>query len=245
MSVLLLDEADIFLAKREKGGDLERNGIVSVFLRVLEYYSGILILTTNRIGQFDEAFSSRVHIKLYYPKLDEKSTINIWKMNLKRIPRTQLDLDVEDDKIIKFAKQQWAETKEKQTQRWNGRQIKNAFQTAIALARWDHQEAFRDDDNQRACLSVKQFKIVAETSAHFDDYISIMYGVDEGDTWDVIAARDCLRKNEYRRKVAKRSGTLARSPRWLRRNDDNDDDYDEDEDEDEDDENEEKMKKKM
>ena len=27
--VLLLDEADIFLAKREKGGDLERNGIVS------------------------------------------------------------------------------------------------------------------------------------------------------------------------------------------------------------------------
>ena len=27
--VLLLDEADVFLAKREKGGDLQRNGVVS------------------------------------------------------------------------------------------------------------------------------------------------------------------------------------------------------------------------
>jgi SpoVK/Ycf46/Vps4 family AAA+-type ATPase len=36
--VLLLDEADIFLQKRDKA-DIKRNSIVSVFLRVLEYYS--------------------------------------------------------------------------------------------------------------------------------------------------------------------------------------------------------------
>jgi len=36
--VLLLDEADIFLQKRDKT-DIKRNAIVSVFLRTLEYYS--------------------------------------------------------------------------------------------------------------------------------------------------------------------------------------------------------------
>lgn len=59
--VLLLDEADVFLAKRGKA-DLKRNALVSVFLRVLEYYAGILFLTTNRVGTFDEAFKSRIHM---------------------------------------------------------------------------------------------------------------------------------------------------------------------------------------
>lgn len=57
--VVLLDEADIFLEERSPA-DLQRNALVSVFLRVLEYYEGILILTSNRIGTFDEAFKSRV-----------------------------------------------------------------------------------------------------------------------------------------------------------------------------------------
>ena len=71
---------------------------------------------------------------------------------MKRIFRAQLDLDVEDNKIIKFAKQQWAATEEKETQLWNGQQIKSAIQTATALARWDHQEAVRNGDDRRACL---------------------------------------------------------------------------------------------
>ena len=41
--------------------------IIGVFLRVLEYYAGILFLTTNRIGDFDEAFTSRIHMRLFYP----------------------------------------------------------------------------------------------------------------------------------------------------------------------------------
>jgi len=39
--VMLLDEADIFLAQRTNQ-DVERNALVSVFLRILEYYEGIL-----------------------------------------------------------------------------------------------------------------------------------------------------------------------------------------------------------
>ena len=66
--VLLLDEADVFLSLRNQN-DLSRNAIVSVFLRTLEYYSGILFLTTNRVGALDPAFKSRIHISLYYPNL--------------------------------------------------------------------------------------------------------------------------------------------------------------------------------
>ena len=46
-AIVLLDESDVFLEEREKT-DLQRNALVSVFLRVLEYYEGILILTSNR-----------------------------------------------------------------------------------------------------------------------------------------------------------------------------------------------------
>jgi hypothetical protein len=49
---MLLDEADVFLAARDRR-DLQRNAVVSVFLRVLEYYSGILFLTTSKVGAFD------------------------------------------------------------------------------------------------------------------------------------------------------------------------------------------------
>ncbi|KAK3299450.1 uncharacterized protein B0H64DRAFT_439821 [Chaetomium fimeti] len=47
--VLLLDEADVFLAERSPQ-DFERNSLVAVFLRVFEFYAGVLFLTTNRDG---------------------------------------------------------------------------------------------------------------------------------------------------------------------------------------------------
>ncbi|ORY13314.1 hypothetical protein BCR34DRAFT_673035 [Clohesyomyces aquaticus] len=45
--VVLLNQADVFLEERGLQ-DMERNALVSVFLRVFEYYDGILILTSNR-----------------------------------------------------------------------------------------------------------------------------------------------------------------------------------------------------
>ena len=57
-AVLLLDEADVFLQERDTK-DVARNALVSIFLRQLEYFQGILILTTNRIGDCDPAFESK------------------------------------------------------------------------------------------------------------------------------------------------------------------------------------------
>ena len=50
-AVLLLDEADVFLEARTSQ-DLHRNALVSIFLRLLEYFQGILFLTTNRVATF-------------------------------------------------------------------------------------------------------------------------------------------------------------------------------------------------
>ena len=57
-AVLLLDEADVFLQKRDNK-DVMRNALVSIFLRQLEYFQGIMFLTTNRIADCDPAFESK------------------------------------------------------------------------------------------------------------------------------------------------------------------------------------------
>ena len=52
-AVLLIDEADVYMEKRTFA-DMHRNALVSIFLRLLEYFQGILFLTTNRVETFDE-----------------------------------------------------------------------------------------------------------------------------------------------------------------------------------------------
>lgn len=82
-AIILLDEADVLLAERSHN-ELERNNIVSVFLRVVEYYEGIMFLTTNRESTIDPAFQSRINISLEYPELDRNCRKSIWETFLRR-----------------------------------------------------------------------------------------------------------------------------------------------------------------
>ena len=100
--ILLLDEADVFLQRRNKT-DLVRNSVVSVFLRVLEYYSGILFLITNRTGIIDPAFKSRIYMSLYYPILSQTATESIWTWHIKRVARRKKDMKVDKNEIYEFA----------------------------------------------------------------------------------------------------------------------------------------------
>ncbi|RAH59929.1 AAA family ATPase [Aspergillus piperis CBS 112811] len=198
--VLLLDEADVFLSRREVS-DLKRNALVSVFLRVLEYYSGILFLTTNRVGTLDEAFKSRIHVSLYYPPLDKDQTLAIFDLNIRKlndIQRAKQMLQVDGDSsalrepelainrasIMDYAN--WHYDTHEQYERWNGRQIRNAFQIAYSLA---HYEMERDSQDQwdedvepnikkasngpqaTRTLDYRQFVSVAKTIERFDDYL--------------------------------------------------------------------------
>lgn len=80
-AVLLLDEADVIFQKRD--ADLERSAIVGVFLRLLDYYSGFLFLTTNRLDTLDPAFESRITLTIKYPDLTDDARSRIWTNMLK------------------------------------------------------------------------------------------------------------------------------------------------------------------
>ena len=45
----------------------------------MEYFKGLLFLTTNRVGQIDDAFISRVHVAIEYPALTIPYRDRIWK----------------------------------------------------------------------------------------------------------------------------------------------------------------------
>jgi SpoVK/Ycf46/Vps4 family AAA+-type ATPase len=93
-AILLLDEADVFLQQRDQR-DVTRNALVSIFLRQLEYFQGILILTTNRIAECDAAFESRIHVSVPYPDLDETKRKQIWNTFLQQAKGTKNDMVVE------------------------------------------------------------------------------------------------------------------------------------------------------
>ena len=76
-ALLLLDEADVFLEQRSIG-DINRNALVCVFLRTLEYYQGIMFFTTNRVKQIDPAIASRIHFKIKYDNLGLKERKGVW-----------------------------------------------------------------------------------------------------------------------------------------------------------------------
>ncbi|GIZ46082.1 hypothetical protein CKM354_000922100 [Cercospora kikuchii] len=133
-ALLLLDEADVFLEKREVH-DIHRNALVSIFLRLLEYFQGILFLTTNRVETFDDAFQSRIHVALRYDELTPKARKEIWKNFIERV-RKQGELNEQNDTkdvvgVDKFSEEDFVALSR---HRLNGRQIKNMARTAQALA---------------------------------------------------------------------------------------------------------------
>ncbi|KAK2007485.1 hypothetical protein LZ32DRAFT_50776 [Colletotrichum eremochloae] len=176
--VLLLDEADVFLAERSHD-NIERNALVSVFLRVMEYYEGILFLTTNKVGSFDEAFKSRMSMALYYPPLSQEQTRRIWEMQMDRTETLSKEAAPGDEtqhvrfsrgEIITLATTLW----NKQTRQdecrpvWNGRQIRNAFQTAVALAEWHKRE---NGVPGPIFVRGEHFEKVARVSNEFNAYL--------------------------------------------------------------------------
>ncbi len=74
-AVMLIDEADVYIRKRSD--DITANAVVGVFLRVLEYFDGLLFLTTNRIDDIDEAIVSRciALIRYHAPDLAARERI--------------------------------------------------------------------------------------------------------------------------------------------------------------------------
>ncbi|CAN9372751.1 unnamed protein product [Alternaria alternata] len=121
---LLLDEADVFLAERDRD-NLSRNGLVTVFLRLIEYYEGVIFLTTNRLTAFDPAFESRIQCKLFYDPLTPIQRTRIWRTLLpRRLSRDNEPLEWDENVLRTLGA----------SHNINGREIKNMIVAALALA---------------------------------------------------------------------------------------------------------------
>jgi AAA+ superfamily predicted ATPase len=169
--VLLMDEADVFLEERTMA-DLQRNSLVSgmyraepnptklltslVFLRILESYDGILILTSNRVGSFDEAFKSRIQVALHYMPLNRQSRKQIWQNFFEMIEEENSDVDVDQfkNRLDELAKEEM-----------NGRQIRNCLQTAQQLSK------FKEEP-----LSWSSLSQTIKTTAKFQHYLEKIQG---------------------------------------------------------------------
>ncbi|KAI1774260.1 hypothetical protein F4818DRAFT_452329 [Hypoxylon cercidicola] len=191
-AVVLLDEADVYLERRS-ANDLRRNSIVSIFLRALDYFQGILFLTTNRVGHFDEAFMSRIHIAIGYESLDEEARAKIWDNLFRKLkddhkhggPEIRYEYD---------AKEYVKRSKEIKTLEWNGREIRNAFQSAVALAIYDSKVA-RDkgasEEDAIPEVKEKHLKQIADMSTAFKSYmVSTHDGVKDADMAYKLGIRD-------------------------------------------------------
>jgi len=76
-SVLLLDEADVYI--RQRDNDLQHNAIVAEFLRTLEYFNGLLFMTTNRVADIDDAILSRCIAVIQYQTPTPEDAARLWR----------------------------------------------------------------------------------------------------------------------------------------------------------------------
>lgn len=145
-AVLLIDEADVFLERRTSE-NLARNAVVAVFLRLLEYFGGLLFMTTNRGDNLDEAFLSRVTLALHFKKPDDEGQTAIWNglLNNAGVKLTAGDIE----RLVKYGV--------------NGREIKNAINTGRALAAQDGKPLGFHHIDEVLATRAQFFKEVAES----------------------------------------------------------------------------------
>ncbi|KAI1258862.1 P-loop containing nucleoside triphosphate hydrolase protein [Xylariaceae sp. FL1019] len=144
-AVVLLDEADVFLEARTNN-NADKNSFVAIFLKELEYFSGIVFLTTNRVYNFDTAMKSRIHLALGYIPPDAEVRKQIWRRYLEAVPKNETGIRIEEvvDSLA--------------TSHLNGREIANAVNTARTMARYEQK-----------VLDMSHIKTVLDVRSTFDD----------------------------------------------------------------------------
>lgn len=117
-AILLIDEADVYVL--ERGTDIRQNAIVGVFLRVLEYYRGVLFMTTNIGNAVDDAIISRTTARFLYERPDKKDQRKLWQ-----VMSEQNKVKLTDDEIDSILKE---------LPHLSGRDIKNLMKLAMIMA---------------------------------------------------------------------------------------------------------------
>lgn len=127
--VLMIDEANAYI--HDRGIDVTQNAIVGVFLRLLEYFRGTIILTTNQTNadgtdmDIDDAILSRSSAVIHFELPTEEEAVRIWKVQKKL-----LKAELSDETINKAVKHF----------RYSGRSIRQLIRLAWGLAKFEKKD---------------------------------------------------------------------------------------------------------
>lgn len=124
---------------------------------MLEYYDGIMILTTNRITSLDIAVQSRIHLAIRYDDLTRQQKENVFRLFLKQLKPDSIS---NFESIMEYIKEYGSDYK------LNGRQIRNVVSSALSLAR---SQAKGNDGDER--LTVKHLKSVLMITKDFQEQL--------------------------------------------------------------------------
>lgn len=141
---------------------------VEAFLRRMEYFRGLLFLTTNRVGQIDDAFMSRVHVAIGYEPLTAEARNTIWKGFFSKLEKERNS----EIRVGKAAKRFILESEEVQKIELNGREIRNALQTAITLAEYETLESGNATASDLVLVEEDHFRRVLTMSQKFHTYVT-------------------------------------------------------------------------
>lgn len=123
-----------------------------VFLRMSEYYRGILFLTTNRLRTMDIAFQSRVSLAIEFQALNPDLRKKIWQNFIARLDPSEVRAKEELTNRLDDVK----------TWELNGRQIFNVLKMAQSLA--------LVEGNRHGAMRFTHVERIAAKTLEFQDY---------------------------------------------------------------------------
>lgn len=126
----------------------------------------MLFITTNRVGTFDDAFVSRIDVKLYYPNWQFEDRQKIWKSFM-----AKLKAERQQHIRVTMGAKEYILGPAMEKLDLNGREIRNAFQTAVALAEFEQNK----DEEGTILLEEHHVQQVADMSRDFRLYLDELH----------------------------------------------------------------------
>jgi hypothetical protein len=154
--IIHFDSADDFLAARTVGGDRESNMLSALLFRELERFTGVIFLTTIRVGNLDQKASNLFTLVYTFPDLTREDLKTIWRSRLKRLhpqPSSGVFDMIEQEPLVSL--------------RLNGRGMYNILSAALALAAADED----GDEKHAARLHPEHVITIAEMQRDFTNFL--------------------------------------------------------------------------
>lgn len=138
--VVLFDECDSLLTSRAEADSKIRSNVVNIFLRQLENFDGILLMTTNLKEELDAALERRLLFRIDFAMPNADMRERIWRANVPAQAPVATDVD-------------WSALAREHE--FTGGQIKNAVLSAMYAALADGSEMITVQHLQQACEQQK------------------------------------------------------------------------------------------